>query len=764
MRAAPFFLVAAGCMGTSADTVPPHGVTIGFEEADATGAPLGWTMRGGPFALVDECAHGGRRSLRLHADDPDQLTAATVVLPAECLVGKRVRVSTWLRTLGVVNMATPWLRADEGERAMDAAYAFPAHGTVADWTGSFAEIEVPPARTVSLGVALVGAGTAWFDDVRIEVIEPSPVATITLSGCVTDGSGRPVDRAQVALLGDAGVAQRVRTAADGAFVFHVAPGSHAVSACVPGDATLVGNFVPRARYDADASGIGIVLAAGDGVLVRGQVTGPLPSDGHVEIARYSRENGDTFVLPLAPDGTFAARLPRGERYRVRMLAAGQSSADALCDGGTAVVSLPATPPPAPPPVVDWIAANAVQFAHGEAGHGTDDMAPLAGIVGDAAVVGLGEATHGSHEMFTIKHRLVEYLVARQGFTVLAFEGGFAECAAIDDYVQHGIGDPGRLLARLHWVWDTEEVLALVGWLRAWNADARHVDKVHLVGIDMQESGGCHRLVADFLARVAPAGAAAVLAPIDVMGRALVRNAVEALAAERQQQLVGALEALAALFDRNEPDWTHATSDAAFASARQAVTVMQQAVAEAMTGPPGAKGQAVRDRAMADNVAWIRVRSPGARVAVWAHGFHLRVEAPAPGAMRQTGSYLRERYGDDYLSLGMVFGHGSFAALDANHHSNLEVIDLPPAPDHYLSAAFTRAGVRCGVLDLRRLASVGDVEPWFRSPHPVRECGYVFRSEEAMTRPRVLPSCYDAVVYLEQVTRSRPRPADRSRLP
>lgn len=39
----------------------------------------------------------------------------------------------------------------------------------------------------------------------------------------------------------------------------------------------------------------------------------------------------------------------------------------------------------------------------------DDLQPLQQIVGDASIGGLGKATHGSHEFFTMKHRLLEFL-------------------------------------------------------------------------------------------------------------------------------------------------------------------------------------------------------------------------------------------------------------------------------------------------------------------------------------------------------------------
>ncbi|MGE7596338.1 hypothetical protein ACQKM1_25735 [Peribacillus frigoritolerans] len=46
----------------------------------------------------------------------------------------------------------------------------------------------------------------------------------------------------------------------------------------------------------------------------------------------------------------------------------------------------------------------------------DDLKPLKDMIGNANYVGLGEATHGSSEIFMLMHLLVKYLVTELGFT------------------------------------------------------------------------------------------------------------------------------------------------------------------------------------------------------------------------------------------------------------------------------------------------------------------------------------------------------------
>src|SRR5580698_6052552 len=109
--------------------------------------------------------------------------------------------------------------------------------------------------------------------------------------------------------------------------------------------------------------------------------------------------------------------------------------------------------------VRWIRQNAIPLKTVEAGNGFADMEPLDKVVGDARVVALGEATHGTREFFQLKHRMIEYLATRKGFTIFSIEASMPEAYRLNKYVLAGEGDPKQLGKGMgFWTWDTEEVL------------------------------------------------------------------------------------------------------------------------------------------------------------------------------------------------------------------------------------------------------------------------------------------------------------------
>jgi len=160
--------------------------------------------------------------------------------------------------------------------------------------------------------------------------------------------------------------------------------------------------------------------------------------------------------------------------------------------------------PAPAEVV-WLSKNAVRFDTPVAGSGFADLEPLKAIVGDARIVGLGEATHGTREHFQMKHRLVEFLAVEMGFTIFSIEASTPEAYRLNDYVLRGEGDPETLIAGMYfWTWNTEEVLALVEWMRKFNASGG--GPIQFTGFDMQTPEVAAEIVIDFLSEYEPGSA------------------------------------------------------------------------------------------------------------------------------------------------------------------------------------------------------------------------------------------------------------------
>lgn len=151
------------------------------------------------------------------------------------------------------------------------------------------------------------------------------------------------------------------------------------------------------------------------------------------------------------------------------------------------------------PVAAWLRTNAVPLKSAEAGNGFADLQPLKKIIGDARLVALGEATHGTREFFQLKHRLLEFLATEMGFTIFAIEANMPEAYRLNDYVLTGAGDPAALLRGMYfWTWDTDEVLQMILWMRRFNESGK--GRVEFTGFDMQTAVVAIGIVQEFVAR------------------------------------------------------------------------------------------------------------------------------------------------------------------------------------------------------------------------------------------------------------------------
>src|SRR5271170_5625628 len=152
--------------------------------------------------------------------------------------------------------------------------------------------------------------------------------------------------------------------------------------------------------------------------------------------------------------------------------------------------------------IHWLRENAIPIQTVEAGHGFTDLDPLKNVVGNARIVELGEATHGTREFFQLKHRMVEFLASQKGFTIFSIEANMPEAYRVNDFVLNGNGDPKELLKGMYfWTWNTQEVLDMILWMRAFNSSGK--GRIEFLGFDMQFPKVAAENVRTFVAKADP---------------------------------------------------------------------------------------------------------------------------------------------------------------------------------------------------------------------------------------------------------------------
>jgi len=380
----------------------------------------------------------------------------------------------------------------------------------------------------------------------------------------------------------------------------------------------------------------------------------------------------------------------------------------------------------PAEVVSWLLDEAYVLETVEPGGSDEDLGFLREAIGTARIVALGEATHGTHEFYTVKDRIFRFLVEEMGFRAIAFEMGAAEAFVVNRYVQTGAGarDAEEALRTLQmFLASNREMVALVEWMRAYNLDLPEEEKLSFLGFDMQSPFAALQYVVSYLREAAPGEADGLAARLDCLLGFIYRHneyKAAALAASNGRPVDWTdcgreLQSVADWMEENRSTLVAETSDSAFERARYCLQVARQGEAF-MTRYALSDAIYERDRDMADNVdALLRLCGDSSKIVVWAHNSHVM----GVGGFG-FGTLLRERHGDDLVVCGFALYEGTSHCQGARFEDPV-MLPAPRFEDCY-ERAFKATGLSAVVWDLRTIDPGSDAGRWLGQTHMLRCLG------------------------------------------
>jgi erythromycin esterase len=496
-------------------------------------------------------------------------------------------------------------------------------------------------------------------------------------------------------------------------------------------------------------------------VIRGRVAGLSSTPAYVRIVRASDEVGDVFYARVAADGAFSAGLLPNFDYRVDLERGYTSPAArvelASTDVEISIAALAETMlrQPADESLLASLSKQAIALRTTTPVGDIGDMRPFVAALKDARVVGIGENSHGAREHQEMRQRVLRGLAELDGFRLLILEAGFAEIAQLNRYVSAGEGLPEDALDSLRmWIWNDYETLAALVWLRKFNASRPASERIQLYGMDIQDADNARRFVLDYLRKVDVSEALRFERETSSLQWPNARG-FSRLGVAEQKKVLQVTRELAGLFDSKRSAYVaNGGGDEAWGMARQHAVVLAQAVDYYMAG---SDPRGLRDKFMADNVAWVLERGgEGSRAVLWAHNAHIAKNGQ--GWPRPAGSYLREKLGDGYVSIGQLFASGTFRAWDFTYEndadSSVQPILLPPLDASFFEGTLGRLASRVFAIDLRRAS--GTLLDWASKPRRFVSIGSEFHDLGNCSDVNSLSNMFDVVLFTNAVTATYPR--------
>lgn len=387
---------------------------------------------------------------------------------------------------------------------------------------------------------------------------------------------------------------------------------------------------------------------------------------------------------------------------------------------------------------------------------TDEQLSFLDVVSNRAMVGLGEATHGSSEFFEAKHRILKYLVENQGFKIFAIEADFGESIFINQAVLNSDKSQIESLMKdkMHfWTWRTNEVRDLLYWMCDYNIGKTEAEKVQYWGVDCQFNTYHPDMVKDHLEA---ANVSFISFAEDLLNEAksASTNRFSAYSQDAFNTYLKKVDALRDSLAKYEPDIVGTGSEKQYQLTLQLVEVIKEVSEVMYYGQKQSASKNYRDEYMAKNTVWLHEYFGGAKIVLWAHNFHVSTQ-PTGGSM---GHHLKADFPDDYATLGFLFSKGFFMAVtqtgDQFQGLNLQSLEDDPKPGS-INDVMSRAKVPNFAVNLSDLQNHDAWKQALLQGIEYFHMGAIYNNKPSDYYDVLKATHFDQLIYFNRTTASVP---------
>lgn len=404
----------------------------------------------------------------------------------------------------------------------------------------------------------------------------------------------------------------------------------------------------------------------------------------------------------------------------------------------------------------------------------EDYDPLLKMIGDARLVLIGEASHGTHEFYRERAQITKRLIEEKGFSAVAVEADWPDAYRVNRYVR-GMSDEADAIEALKgfkrfpaWMWRNADVLDFVGWLRTHNDDLpNEAFKVGFYGLDLYSLHTSIEAVLTYLDQIDPEAAQRArsrYACFDHFGKdeqsygyATGMGIAESCEQDVVQQLV---EIHRRALDYARRDGRVAMDDYFYAWQNARLVMNAERYYRSMFRGRVSSWN-LRDSHMAETLdsllTYLGNQNRNAKVVVWEHNSHLgdaRATAMGQEGEWNVGQLARERYGHEAVLVGMTTYEGTVTAA-SNWDSPAERKRVRPALPGSYESIFHDALIPRFLVTLRNDRHTSEV---LREPMLERAIGVIYRPETERQshyfRAR-LSDQFDAVIHFDQTRAVEP---------
>ncbi len=411
------------------------------------------------------------------------------------------------------------------------------------------------------------------------------------------------------------------------------------------------------------------------------------------------------------------------------------------------------------PEVKALKKSVIPISTVEAGNGFKDLMPLKDILKDKKIVAMGEATHGTSEFFKIKHRFFEFLVEEMGYRVFAMECDGGGGQAINDYILNDKGNLEEALEATKFaVWRTEEVKNMIKWMKEYNEDPSHKEKIKFYGFDMQGIVDTLPKLSYYLGELDKE--LQTKAEEDTLNT-IYRNDIKALTNEQLDSILLNINEIKKDMENTKEKYLKNNLQNEYELAIWNLNLISQCAEynievnkndNKMVQSPIANN--LRDKYMAANVKWIQEHEGklgNDKVMLWAHNLHV---SSMDDNFKYMGKNLKEMYGDKYYSIGFEFSRGSFNASNDMSTGTMTRFDIDNNGPEYLASKFDKTHIPISFLDFNLASENKEMSKMLSSNQTFNLITAYFDETIPRSFQYIPKNLFDGLIYIKETTESK----------
>lgn len=392
----------------------------------------------------------------------------------------------------------------------------------------------------------------------------------------------------------------------------------------------------------------------------------------------------------------------------------------------------------------------------------NDLDVLINEIGNAKIVLLGEASHGTSEFYTWRAAISKRLIQEKGFNFIAVEGDWTDSYKVNNFIKGEKKDSAEAVSILKeynrwptWLWANYETVSLTTWLNNYNQHLSLKQKIGFYGLDVFN-------IAEAAAEIKP-----YLSPFDTASTNAVNNFLQCFKtyANDEQKYPASLSIMSNGCGAQSKALLQKIKQSSYSATDETIFAMQQNAQVAYDGEMylrTSKNNAVdawnlRDDHMVQIITnLLNLYGSNAKAIIWAHNNHVGYAEYATmhwTGKTNVGQLLKNKYGkENVFSIGFGTYNGTVIAAE-KWGAAYKITQLANADDSSWEQKMHQLNGDNKIILSKDIRNYPNMLRWISQVavgvlyHPFQKSGTYSLS--------VVPNRYDAYIFIDHTNALHP---------